>query len=517
MKKSYIEFIFLFVIGIIFLVLASQNLVLPGVEFDEVLKATVAMDIVHGRDTGLNSLKLYGKNFFIMMNPYDGPVEVYSFIPFYYLSGINLYSMRMSKIFWGLVEVILFFYFAKAFFNKKVAYIATTMFATMPTVIFYSRQGAFVNHLILIPLFFSFISFLKFLKQNKINYFYLGSFFFGIGFTTKLTFWWLILPILLSVYLFKIRLKINLWQAFLSLSSFCLGAAPIILYNLAFKGYTFKYILTSSPETNVHIFSNLILRFKQFILLLNGGLSDFSFGDTFSTYFFIFFSIAFIFIFFYSLKIKNPKLNKTLFFIIFLIITVLLQSIFTVSQLREMHLFILVPFSLLIASYFLHILFNKKKIIFFILFSLIIFSNILIVFQYYDTLKKTGGIGRMSDAIYDLAEYLEQNRIRYPLAVDWGFTSTIRLITKDQVIPLEIFVPPDRGKDELKIFQKICYEKFKNPNNIYIFPVSAYAQFKRFDAFKKIAEEMNKKVVLEKIFYQRNGEPIYLLYRVLDS
>lgn len=123
----------------------------------------------------------------------------------------------------------------------------------------------------------------------------------------------------------------------------------------------------------------------------------------------------------------------------------------------------------------------------------------------------------MSDAIYDLAEYLEQNRIRYPLAVDWGFTSTIRLITKDQVIPLEIFVPPDRGKDELKIFQKICYEKFKNPNNIYIFPVSAYAQFKRFDAFKKIAEEMNKKVVLEKIFYQRNREPIYLLYRVLDS
>jgi pimeloyl-CoA synthetase len=56
-----------------------------------------------------------------------------------------------------------------------------------------------------------------------------------------------------------------------------------------------------------------------------------------------------------------------------------------------------------------------------------------------------------------------------------------------------------------------------NESNVYIFNVPEITGYERMTQFKEIAQDMNKTVVLEKTFYQRNGEPVFLIYKVLDK
>jgi len=515
MKEHYPEIIFLTVVCFIFLVLATHSITLPGLYSDEALEPAIAMNIFYHDEKLFSYVDIQGMDIFAMLFPYIGPTEVYSFLPFYYLFGVNLFSVRMATIFFGLVEVIIFFYFAKEFFNKEIAYIATVLFATMPTVIFYSRQGAYPNHIILMPVMLFFLFLLKYLKQKKIIYVYLASFFFGLGFTTKITFWWLILPLGVSFFFLKKYLNLDIWQTFVSFDFFCLGAAPLLLYNIASKGGTFVRIFTQSPSINYHILSNLAVRFTNFTALLNSNLTEFRFGSRYSTYFLYFFIVAAIFILLYSFR--HSETRKKNFFIVFLICSVLLQSIFTVSNLLELHLYLLVPFCLLLASEFLYIIYAKKKTLFFIIFVMILGSNIFVVYSYYRILNVTGGTTLMSDTIYELVDYLQENNISRPLAVDWGFAYNIRILTDNKVKPFEIFVYPHIEKEYQQIFEQLCRSVFINQDNVYIFTDSSTLTYDRFTQFNSIAESMLKKVVLEKTFYQRDGKPLYLLYRVIDK
>jgi 4-amino-4-deoxy-L-arabinose transferase-like glycosyltransferase len=510
--KHWPEMFFLFSVSIFFLVLATHNITLPGLYSDEALEPAIAMNIYHHSEKMFNFVDISGKDIFVMFFPYIGPIEVYSFLPFFYLFGVSLYVVRMAAIFWGLLEVIIFFYFAKEFFGRKLAFIATLLFATMPAVIFYSRQGAYANHIILIPFMLFFLFAHKFIREKRISFFYAAAFFFGLGFATKITFWWIILPLALSFFLLKASLRLNLWQIFAGFDFFCVGAFPFILYNIASKGGTFSYILTKSPEANYNLLANFGQRINQFISLLNGSLADFKFGTRLSTHFFYFFCIALIFMIGYSiLKTEHKKIN---YFFIFLIFFVLLESVLTVSGLNELHLYLLLPFCILIAAEFLYKILLKSWAAFALLLVLIIFSNTFTTYHYYSALSKTGGTAQMSDAIYELSDYLEKENITRPLAVDWGFAYNIPILTDNKIKPLEIYLLPHLDPNYERNFEQICRLEFLNESNAYLFTAPGYTWMVRYPNFLKVAESMHKRIVLEKTFYERSGEPIYLIYRV---
>jgi hypothetical protein len=101
--------------------------------------------------------------------------------------------------------------------------------------------------------------------------------------------------------------------------------------------------------------------------------------------------------------------------------------------------------------------------------------------------------------------------------MDWGFNYNIEVLTRNEIKPIEIFVYPEGEFDPLIRFEKNLNYAFKNPNNVYIFSSEQLSVFKRFDFFEQTAKNSGKQAILEKTFTQRNGDPVYHIYKVVDG
>jgi hypothetical protein len=192
---------------------------------------------------------------------------------------------------------------------------------------------------------------------------------------------------------------------------------------------------------------------------------------------------------------------------------IVLQSIFTVSGLGELHLFILAPFVVIVMASFLDQLAGRSRKVAFIVVVLLVASNLGTVVSYYGALVQTGGLGDASSATYELADYLLSTNHTAPLAVDWGFSDNLPVLTSNRVKPVDIYFAGDaqRFKDTLPRFMSL--------NNVFLFHAPAFTVVPRFDMFEQVAVSLRKAAILEKVFLTRNGITVVLVYSVanLDS
>jgi hypothetical protein len=128
--------------------------------------------------------------------------------------------------------------------------------------------------------------------------------------------------------------------------------------------------------------------------------------------------------------------------------------------------------------------------------------------QYQATMNDTRGMATASDSIYELAGYLDAEGIRRPIAVDWGFSKNIQILTLGRVNPEEIY---GFGKQASDVFIGEVRKYLANSDNVYLFHSAGKAVFPRQDAFLSEAEKMGKKVTVDRVFYQQDGVMVYLL------
>jgi hypothetical protein len=148
-----------------------------------------------------------------------------------------------------------------------------------------------------------------------------------------------------------------------------------------------------------------------------------------------------------------------------------------------------------------------------VLISILILTDMTVNVGYHQSLERTGGVGLFSDAIYDLADYLTYTNISRPIAVDWGF-GQLGVLTKGRVWPIEVFGYKDwSGSTDIPTFRKTIEECLRGTSNVYLFHSSEFTCFDRFSLFQEIARNMNKTLVLSRIFYQRDHVPVILAYK----
>ena len=63
-------------------------------------------------------------------------------------------------------------------------------------------------------------------------------------------------------------------------------------------------------------------------------------------------------------------------------------------------------------------------------------------------------------------------------------------------------------------FSREVSKHLSDPDKVYLLHAEEFTSFKRYDAFERIIREENKAIQLERTFYQRDGTPVYYLYRV---
>jgi hypothetical protein len=531
-----------------FFYLALANINLPGLYYDEALDVVPTMQIVLGQpveDWTGGGISLGGGTFPSMISGYVGTVNTYLMLPFFYFLGVNVFSLRLMTIVFGGFTLILCYLFAKDFLNRRIAVITVLLLAVHPSFVFWSRQGIYVTSVMTFIAAGSLVCLLRWHRGKTDWYLYAGAFLLGLGLSAKLLFLWFIVALAVSTYILRfsalplrspwpdrrtvlkiLAFNMNAKQLVSGLVSFCVGAGGLLWYNLK-TGGTLKLLgrnlhTTEQGVNNLDLFRNLLTEIKAFVVLMKGSWFGF-YGESFDNSFYpVVFCVSVVglafLIFFFGGKTRKYKTRAV--FLLSMSALILFQSSFTVSGLGATHLLIMLPLPQLIIALFMETVAQvitpemRASALVAVVVVALIAQDLRVDFRYHQALQRSGGLGRFSDASYELADYLADNQLTSPVAVDWGFKNNVQILTQGTVNPVEIF-QYGSGPDEE--FSKEVSKRLGDPNNLYLFHSAQFAAFKRYGAFETVVRQANKAIQLERTFYQRDGTPVCYLYRVTTT
>jgi len=144
-------------------------------------------------------------------------------------------------------------------------------------------------------------------------------------------------------------------------------------------------------------------------------------------------------------------------------------------------------------------------------------ADLLNTLNYHTVLRISGGNGSHSDGITELARYLDATAPSAPIALDWGMDAPLRYLTGGLVNPVEVFgyaspQSPDDG------FAARVLPFFENPDNVYLTHSAEATVFKqRMETTQELAARQGLYMRTEAVIRERSGRPLYVIYRVLDS
>lgn len=470
------------------------------------------------------SIKIGGKYFILSGSEYTGATQYYIYCLFRHFVD-NDYLNRYIIIGYALVAIAFSYLLTKELLNKKSAILIALLLTFSPSFLFYSR--GYKGVIFLRTVFASGILyfFYKWYKTQKWRYFYIGSFLVGLGITTRLELAWFPITALLYGIIFQrplikeLLFKTRGWMNLL-ISEFLLllGLAPLILYNFGTKLGTLQRILrnvgtTQYGHSNLTFINNFERRIHNLLTLLDGG----NFWETGAEYHNYLMSGTFIIstailIYLLARRILTKKERDRIISLFFFIITMLALSTFSVTRASNpMHLLVLIPLPYLIIIEVLNRIPSKKLLLLIIV--VLLSSDIYVDILYYQKLNETHGVGVFSSRIYELSDYLvlktkEGKTIVY---LDWAFRNSVAAISEGEVKSIDSFgyskVLPEEYKNRWR-------KLIKNPDNLYVFHGPKKTIFKgRFEAFSEVVAEQNKKLIMEKEFYEYdNKTPLYRIY-----
>lgn len=134
--------------------------------------------------------------------------------------------------------------------------------------------------------------------------------------------------------------------------------------------------------------------------------------------------------------------------------------------------------------------------------------------RYHAALSASGGLVDHSDASYHLAYHLQYNGMGAPIALDWGIDATVRYLTGGAVTPIEIFGYASPAAPDAQFVERLA-SFLDNPDNRYLLHAPEATVFEgRREAFLAAIQSSGRSASVEQIFTQRDGAPIYEIWRL---
>lgn len=509
----------------------------PGLFDDEAKWATA---IISGQ---FPTITLFNKKIIVMINEYHGPLEIYINSLFVLLFGFNIMSLRLIGLFFGLLVAGLTYLFIKKNFNKQIAIMTVSLLVTDLTFFRTTKMEAGYSPIFTAIFLGALLFFSKWYYSNKICFFYLSCFLMGLGLNTRAHFLWFIIAAGCLILIFKkdIRKAVLKKKKFIlsyligGIAMFSLGLSMFLIYNIMTHFSTLTYIkdhffLTKCGIDNSAYVNNLLIQFKNLYWGLINSKVPYEFSGynvKFSTHYYFWILLScLIWLMLYVFLSKSKLFKKKIIFIMLLIFIVFLLSPFTLSS-HSSHFYlpVLMPFIYLLIAVTFFLIFDKFKhqpIRYFItlLFVFIIIVNLSGLAKYNNFLKRTGGTGYFSSAIYNLADWLIAHNYLRPVVADWGIYHNLLFLSKGKISPVPFEYTqnltnnePERSKLEMEFTEQLK-QKFKDNDNIYIFYNPRYSLRNSLKIFRKLAMQEKKKIIFKKIFYQKDGQPNLLVYTI---
>jgi len=526
--KEIIPIFFLSLICVFVISVLSYHIERPGAYYDDNFMGVIAVKILNNFPASeypsISVIDLFG-HVFPYWGTYWGLVEAYLLLPFFYILNPNNISIKIYGIVIVVLTTIFIYLFSKQMFNKKVGLIAAFLFAISPSTIFLGKiptASIFAMCLFEVSALYFLI---KWKNTKKKSHMITAFVLLGLGIAIKMNFWWLILSLGISFFIFRPQLQINIKKIVLMTSSFLLGSAFFVIYlikyNNSFLGFfTSRSTQTDQGASNVAIIPNILERLTNLNQLLSGSNFDWTGGlhsNYLLTYFFI---ISVVGIIILQIKKRN-NFHRRAVFLIFILSVMLVSSIFTVSNRNFWQILIVLPITqIIIAIFIFEITDHLKKLnlhksitpLFITsILSILFISNFIIINDYMLDLERTGGTDYFSPQIYDLMSYLNEINYNKIVFLDWGLQNQIFVQTNGKLKSESNLVYAGQNFDS---FILNLETDFKDPNIIYLkyrtdSPVNgSSAHF--FQTIKKT----HKTAILLKTFKDWEGKDLYYVYRV---
>ncbi len=536
-----------------YLSIGLQRLDLPGLQYDEAFDAVPAMELLRGlSSSAVSAIRIGGREWPLMMHPHIGPTSTYLSLLAFALGGVSVAVLRTSQLLVGVTTLVLLWLLACTWFDDLVAAVAVALCATSPPFVWWSRAGVNWTAPLLPIALAMMLAITRWWRTRSRRSLLCAAFLLGAGATTKVLYLWLLAPLVLTGLVALGRGGVARELRAVSASdriaagvALAAGLLPLIVYNVITLGGTLQYAAANALHTrlyghdNLAFVSNLEFVVREFVRTMGGNTGAFpsvSGGNAAA----ILFAASLLYLVTVWARrradiraVRVPldpatrlRLRPSVFLVV-AVLTIIPLSTVTTSTLSSTYLFILVPFAWLLVA--VALVSAARTLASALPFGSVIlrrFSATAIVLivtlafgishwranaRIQEFVATTGGIGVWSDSIMALAHRLERDYASWtPIAMDWGFKSSVELLTEGRVRMHEGFEYSLLPSDD---YGEQCEKLLRSPSNLYVFHAPGSIAFDGYrEILERTAERRGKRLELLETLRRRDGVPSILLF-----
>jgi hypothetical protein len=481
------------------------------------------------------ALTLFGRQFPLMVQDYIGALNVYLALPFLALTGIGAPNLRALALLTGLAALLLMERAVSTWQQDGAApgaptwggVVAVWLLAASPSFVFWSRQGIFVTNLMQPFVWLMIWQGLRWLHNDadgvgswRLVMCALGG---GLALYAKLMALWVVGPfyLLLAVgWLARQRQEmappLHPGVVAGALAAFIIPLLPLVLFNLQTGG-----VWTALAGNAVQSYYGVDNR----ALLANAGVRLTQLGQSLRGDHFWYLGALYgnwlaPWLAAVGIGLGLVRRPRRMLPALALLAAVWAAGLITISDLFITHYALLQPLVVAVAAGGLGSwleLRGLRRVLALALVALWVMLDLSATLRYHQALARSGGLAGHSDASYHLAYYLRHNGLAAPVALDWGIDAPVRFLSENQVRPIEIFgygSPAAPGPD----FSAQLTPFLANPDNVYLLHAPEQTVFQgRRTAFLAEVEQSGQTATLVQSFLQRDGTPLYELWRVAEE
>ncbi len=471
----------------------------------------------------------------LMVQDYIGALNVFLAVPFLALGGVNAVALRYLPLLTGGLTLLLTWHVARRLGGTMAAHGAALLLAVNPSFVFWSRQGVFVTSITALCLMAGLFFGLRWWSRRRPADLWLTALFGGLGLYAKLLFLWAVgAAVIVAAVAAVLRRRapparsptlpaLLAWG--IAALCFLLPLIPFVLFNLQ-TGGTFQSVLGNLERSyygvnNRALLPNLLVRLGQLRTLLRGDHFWYLggvFTNPWAPYLAGGLALAGL--------LWAPRGRRwTLALPLALLALMIVQSIFTVSDLFVTHYALLLPLIPLTGGLAAAAVARGGQgsgagwRLGLALVALFLWAggDLWTTARYHQALARTGGHAAHSSAIADLAAYIKGNACGPVVVLDWGMAAPVEFLTAGAIRPLEVFgyenlAEPDAG------FAARVEGFLSQPDTLYLAHTPEDTVFRgRVEALAAMAGERGLQLQEERVVAEKSGRPLFVVYRLVPA
>jgi 4-amino-4-deoxy-L-arabinose transferase-like glycosyltransferase len=493
-------------IGCSFFVLAGLAfLPLLGIESDEAFFA----NIFYKPRGGGYTYRIGHAELPLMVLSYLGALKSWIYDLIFLVFGIGRASIRVPVILAGAASVWLLYQLLVKISGRRAAVIGSALLATDAVFLLTSTFDwgpVALEHLLLLG---GVLLLLRFWERRQEEALAAGFFLFGLALWNKALAVWTLSGIGLAALVTLPRQILDVATARrlgLAALSLCLGALPLIFYNIHTRGGTLRGTAVYDP-------GNLPVKVRTLVTTLDGsGLLGYMVPEDWQTpvpheprgwfqtasaglsaaaghprrsLLVYAFCAAIVLI----PLARGPALRALVLALVAMMVA-WLQMALTVKTGNALHHTILLwPLpQVIIAISFVEVSRRLGRVgapLLAALTTVVVGSNLLLVNEYYTRMARNRGAVSWTDAVFTLSDYLKSVPAQTVFSLDWGFFDTLRLLS-DGKLPIRVGEDPIAKPDLTEDDRRRLLERIAAPGSIFI------AHCKGFEFYPGLAAKMTQ-------------------------